>query len=172
MRTRHRIRPVVGSVLDDRRAREAEEERGRQVSRVPRAAEAMTREHLLHRAEHALPPVARATPVALLVALDQRQEVLAAPEEAQENGDDLPEHLARRRVGRGRTLDLGRDALQARLERAAMEVVLRREVEIHRPLADTRARRDLAHQDLVEVALREDRGGRARIRSRLSPFRM
>src|SRR5262245_43624957 len=124
---------------------------------VARPAEAMAREHLRHGAEDAL----AAAPVPLLVALDERQEVLSAPEEAENHGDDLPQDLARGRVGRGRGLELDRDALETGLERAAMEVVLRREVEIHGALADACARRDLAHQHLVEVALRED-GGRRR----------
>src|SRR5438445_106133 len=117
-------------------------------------------QHALDGPHDALPALARRARVALLVAHDQRQEVRPAPEEAQDREHDLAQHRLGRRGRLGGALDLARDPLEARLEGHAVEAVFGRKVEVDGPLPHPGARRHLAHQHPVKVALREHRSGR------------
>ena len=119
----------------------------------------MARQHLLDRHQHPVPRWPRASLPPLLVALDQRQEMLAAPEEPQDAEDDRLERRVHRAARAGRRLDVDRQPLEARLQRHAVQVVLGGEVEVDRPLPDAGARRHVAHLNAVEIALGEHRGG-------------
>ena len=145
-------------MLEDGSARETEQEGGRQVA-APVAADPVMGQHALDGPHDAPPALARRARVALLVAHDQRQEVRPAPEEAQDRDHDLAQHHLGRRVRLGGALDLARHPLEARLEGHSVEAVLGRKVEVDGALPHPGARRHLAHQHAVKVALREHRGG-------------
>ena len=146
-------------MLQDRGAGETQQERGRETA-LRCAREPVTREHALDRLPDAMAALARRALVALLVPLHEGEEVGAPPEEAEDAEHDLLEHGVGRCVGVGRTLDLRREALEARFERTPVEVVLGRKIEIDRALADARARGHLADVHLMEIPLREHGRGR------------
>ena len=152
----------VGRVLEDRGAREAEEEGRGEVPRRRRAAQAVAREDRLDRPQHPRWRRSRA-PAAGSAARSAATSVSRCWRRQKKRR--MPEHDrrgARRRAGPSASaarLDVARQPLEARLERRAVQLVLGREVEVDRPLADPGARRHLAHLHAVEVALGEHGGG-------------
>ena len=156
---RDRFGPIGQGVLEDRGARHAEQERGREVPlRLrPARADGGSGRPRPRAGPDAVGTLRAGRPV--LVALDHRQQVLPLPEEAQDRQDDQPEGDLAGRRARG-CVDLDRRWARGCLERRTVQVVLRREVEVDGALPHPRPLGDVAHLDLMEVALGEHRRGR------------
>src|SRR5262249_49468229 len=109
------LRPVVARMLEDGGAREAEQVGGREVTRARAATQVVPRQDLLDGDQDEVAACPGAARPALLVALHQRQEVLPAPEEAQQRQEVRLEPLVERPSSRGQGLALGGQPLQAGL---------------------------------------------------------